>query len=645
MFQDNPLLAQLKQQLHAQTPRVEGIVKGTDKHFGFLEVDGQKTYFIPPQQMKKVMHGDRIIAAIRSDKEREIAEPESLIEPFLTRFVGQIHKKENRLFVTPDHPNIKEMILCRPIAGLNTPFQENDWVVAEIRKHPLKDGTFFNAEITEFITHSGDHFSPWWVTLARGQLEKEAPLFDHAIILDDSLPRSDFSDLTFFTIDDEKTEDMDDAIYLEDADNNALKLYVAIADPTVYIPEGSELDLIAKNRAFTNYLPGIEIPMLPKELSNDLCSLWPNKRRPALVCTVTIDEDGNIRDNVKFECGWVTSKAKLAYSQVSDWVEQNYNSAWRPDTLEIEKQLRLLQRFSALRSEWRQKHALIFKERLDYRFILDDIGNVIDIKTEQRRIANRMIEEAMITVNICAAKVLGEQVGYGIFNTHSGFDETKIDLVANILKDNSIEFDVAELLTLDGFRKLRHRLDQQSTPYLDMRTRRYQNYAEMSITSGPHFGLGLDAYATWTSPIRKYGDMINHRLLKALILGNETARPDDTITLQLSERKRLNRVAEREISDWLYARYLQDKVDPAKALPAEITDVTRGGVRVRLLDNGAIVFIPATLIHPVRDELICNQEQGVILINGDICYRQGDNINVALTEIREETRSIIAKVI
>ncbi|NEU19948.1 exoribonuclease II, partial [Vibrio parahaemolyticus] len=97
MFQDNPLLAQLKQQLHSQTPRVEGVVKGTEKGFGFLEVDGQKSYFIPPPYMKKVMHGDRVTATLHTEKEREIAEPETLIEPFLSRFVGRVQKRDDRL--------------------------------------------------------------------------------------------------------------------------------------------------------------------------------------------------------------------------------------------------------------------------------------------------------------------------------------------------------------------------------------------------------------------------------------------------------------------------------------------------------------------------------------------------------------------
>ncbi len=126
MFQDNPLLAQLKEKLHSQTPRVEGVVKGTDKGFGFLEVDAQKSYFIPPPFMKKVMHGDRIVAVLQTDKDREIADPEKLVEPFLTRFVGRVQRKDDRLSVVPDHPLLKEAIQCRSARGVEHDFQAGD---------------------------------------------------------------------------------------------------------------------------------------------------------------------------------------------------------------------------------------------------------------------------------------------------------------------------------------------------------------------------------------------------------------------------------------------------------------------------------------------------------------------------------------
>ena len=161
MFQDNPLLAQLKQQLHSQTPRVEGVVKATEKGFGFLEVDAQKSYFIPPPFMKKVMHGDRIIATVRTEKDREIAEPETLVEPFLSRFVGRVQVKDDRITIVPDHPLIKEVIPCRPVRGLEHEFKTGDWAVAEMRRHPLSGDRNFFAEISIKYMSSIQVFRIW----------------------------------------------------------------------------------------------------------------------------------------------------------------------------------------------------------------------------------------------------------------------------------------------------------------------------------------------------------------------------------------------------------------------------------------------------------------------------------------------------
>ncbi|MDU7468863.1 MAG: RNB domain-containing ribonuclease, partial [Serratia marcescens] len=181
------------------------------------------------------------------------------------------------------------------------------------------------------------------------------------------------------------------------------------------------------------------------------------------------------------------------------------------------------------------------------------------------------------------------------------------------------------------------------TQFLDSRIRRFQTFAEISTTPGPHFGLGLEAYATWTSPIRKYGDMVNHRLLKAIINQQPAEKPQDDVTVQLAERRRLNRMAERDVGDWLYARFLQDKAGTDTRFNAEIIDVTRGGLRVRLLDNGAVAFIPAPFIHAVRDEMQCSQETGTVQIKGEVVYRQSDTLQVTIAEVRMETRSVIAR--
>lgn len=641
MLQDNPLLAQLKQQLHSQTPRAEGVVKGTEKGFGFLEVDAQKSYFIPPPQMKKVMHGDKIIAVIHSDKDRESAEPEELVEPFLTRFVGKVQKKDDRLSIVPDHPLLKDAIPCRAARGVEHDFKEGDWAVAEMRRHPLKGDRGFYAELTQFITFAEDHFVPWWVTLARHNLEKEAPNGVATGMLDDGLQRVDLTALDFVTIDSASTEDMDDALYVAETAEGELQLTVAIADPTAWIAEGSKLDEAAKIRAFTNYLPGFNIPMLPRELSDDLCSLRANEVRPALVCRMTLDADGAIKDNIEFFAATIESKAKLAYDDVSDWLENTGN--WQPTNDAIAGQIRLLQRVCQLRAQWRQNHALVFKDRPDYRFVLGEKGEVLDIVAEPRRIANRIVEESMIAANICAARVLRDKLGFGIYNVHLGFDPANSEQLAAMLKTHGMHVDAEEVLTLEGFCKLRRELDAQPSGFLDSRIRRFQSFAEISVEPGPHFGLGLEAYATWTSPIRKYGDMINHRLLKAIIKGETPKRPQDDATVQMSERRRLNRMAERDVGDWLYARFLQNKAGTETRFAAEIIDVSRGGMRVRLVDNGAVAFIPAPFIHAVRDELVCSQENGTVQIKGETVFKVTDVIDVTIAEVRMETRSVIAR--
>jgi len=641
MFQDNPLLAQLKQQLHSKTPRAEGVVKATEKGFGFLEVDAQKSYFIPPPQMKKVMHGDRVIAVIHSEKERESAEPEELVEPFLSRFVGKVQKKDDRLSIVPDHPLLKDAIQCRPARGVEHNFADGDWAVAEMRRHPLKGDRGFYAELTQFITFGDDHFVPWWVTLARHNLEKEAPNGVVTEMLDEGLERVDLTALDFVTIDSATTEDMDDALYAEELADGRLQLTVAIADPTAWIAQGSKLDNIAKVRAFTNYLPGFNIPMLPRELSDDLCSLRPQTLRPALACRMTISADGTIEDNIEFFAATIESKAKLVYDEISDWLEGK--DGWTPPTESIAAQIRLLQRICLARAKWRTTHALVFKDRPDYRFVLGEKGEVLDIVAEPRRIANRIVEESMIAANICAARVLRDKLGFGIYNVHLGFDPANGEALAALLSTHGLHVDAEEVLTLNGFCKLRRELDAQPSGFLDSRIRRFQSYAEISTEPGPHFGLGLEAYATWTSPIRKYGDMINHRLLKAIIKNETIARPQDDTTVQMTERRRLNRMAERDVGDWLYARFLKDKAGTDTRFAAEIIDVSRGGMRVRLVDNGAVAFIPAPFIHAVRDEMVCSQESGTVQIKGETVYKVTDVIDVTIAEVRMETRSVIAR--
>ncbi len=424
MFQDNPLLAQLKQQIHDSKERVEGTVKSTDKAYGFLECE-KKSYFIAPPAMKKVMHGDKISATIEKQGDKEQAEPEALIEPILTRFIAKVRfNKDKKLQVLVDHPNINQPIGAAQNKSVKKELQEGDWVVASLKTHPLRDDRFFYAQITQFICHADDELAPWWVTLARHEQPREPVQGQDQYEMQDKETRENLTALHFVTIDSETTQDMDDALYIEPLTSNneqtGWQLLVAIADPTAYISLDSQIEKDAKQRCFTNYLPGFNIPMLPRELSDELCSLKPNETRPALVCYIQTDLQGNIIAPAKFVLANVQSKAKLTYSRVSDYLEGKEN-AWQPENQDMAQQIHWLHQFSLARTQWRKTHALLFKEKPDYSFVLGENGKVQEIKAEYRRIANQIVEESMIIANICAAQFLQKNLQCGIFNTHSLF--------------------------------------------------------------------------------------------------------------------------------------------------------------------------------------------------------------------------------
>ncbi|UTM60004.1 exoribonuclease II [Photobacterium sp. CCB-ST2H9] len=646
MFQDNPLLAQLKKQIQESLPKKEGQIKATDRGFGFLEVDGKDSVFIPPNYMKKVMHGDRVVAVIRTEKERDVAEPQELVEQYLTRFIGRVKLIKDRLNVVPDHPQLKDAIKARAVKGLNPEtLKEGDWVVAHMTRHPLvgENKTFF-CEIKEKITDSEDKIAPWWVTLARHDLPNAEPApQDSWAMLDEGLVREDLTDLPFITIDGESTKDMDDAIYTVAKDDGSFEITIAIADPTSYIEVGSDMDKEARERGFTIYLPGRNIPMLPRELSDELCSLMENEKRPALCCRVTVDKDGVIGDDITFFAAWVRSQGRLNYDNVSDYLEHGAAENWTPDAV-IEAQIKALRAFANARSDWRSKHAVVFPDRPDYRFELSEDNDVIAIHTDPRRTANRMIEEAMITANICAGRILQEKFGKGVYNFHNGFNPEKLENAMEFLTEANAPFEKEALLSLEGFSALRRWLNAQDTTYLDNRLRKFQAYSEVGNEPAAHFAMGLDVYATWTSPIRKYGDMINHRMLKAVVTGLEPVQtPDETIGEEISTHRRSHRMAERDVADWLYVRLLKDAVKEETVFTAEVFDINRAGMRVRVLENGASAFIPAPLVLDNKQRIECNGDLGIINIDKVREFQLGDHFEIVLTEVRETTRQLVAK--
>lgn len=647
MFANNPLLAQLKQQMQENLPKKEGQIKASEKGFGFLEIDSKTRIFIPPAQMKKCLHGDKVSAIIRSENDREFAEPQELIEAALSRFIARVRFFKGRLQVVVDHPHFKKSPLkAKTQKGLSADsLQEGDWVVAHLTQHALTNDAGFLVEISQKITDANDKIAPWWVTLAENNLPNTEPVGLEQWQENDELAelREDLTHLPLVTIDSASTQDMDDALYAQRLEDGFFEVTIAIADPSVYVKAGDSIDKEAQSRGFTIYLPGRNIPMLPRELADDLCSLIQGEVRHALCCRIIVHPDGTINDNIHFFAAKVCSHARLSYDDVSDWLENPEQSQWQPQP-EINPVLADLYAFALARAQWRETHAVVFPDRPDYRFELSPDNDVIAVHADYRRAAHRLVEEAMITANICAGKVLQAKAPYALFNVHSGLKNEKIADVVALLAANGKTYDAQDLTQLAGFATLRRDLLQLDDHYLDNRLRKYQTYSEISLQAQAHFAMGLEVYATWTSPIRKYGDIVNHRLLKALLLNTSSIQViDESLVETLMQQRKHHKTAERNIADWLYVRMLADEAQSEREFEAEIFDITRAGMRVRLTENGASAFVPLSTLFEDKEKVQALGEEGQVFIADALIYRLGDRLNVRLIEVNQESRNLVAQ--
>lgn len=647
MFQNNPLLSQLKQQIQENIPTRQGIVKATDRGYGFLETDKGKRFFIPPNEMKKVLHGDRISAFIRENGDKSTAEPNQLKKTDTETFVARLYIKDKRISIQANNPLLKAFF---KIKGGHTlaekGYQDGDWVKVKLLNHAL-DGKGFLIEVVEKITDASDPFAYRLIAVATHHLANKAPEFDHPWqVIDPELARRDLTKQPFFTIDGVNTQDMDDALYIEENDQG-WKLTVAISDPSAYVPENSEMDKEAKNRAFTLYLPNFNVPMLPRDLSDSLCSLKEGEKRAVLCCEIQIGFDGKIVEEAVFSVAWIKSHYRLNYCDVSNYLENEEvnEQNWKPNR-QLADQLNLLDKASLKRLQWRTENSVVFKNQPDYTLKLNSKGEVYEVLCEPRRSANRLVEESMIAANICAGDFLAKHKQQGVFNIHSGFASDRLKKAVSLLAEYNIESDQETLATLDGYIKMRQQVALLHNNYLDHRLRKLLAYADTKSTPEAHFTLGVDHYATWTSPIRKYGDLLNHRLIKSALLEQDNINIDSDIGTLLNDKRKAQRLAERDVNNLLYSQYLKDQVQSGWRFKAEIFDIIKAGVRVRIQENGATFFIPASLLCKNPEEakkVECNRELGQVLVAEQTELQLGDIIDVTLNNVKTDSHQLIGR--
>ena len=568
---------------------IPGRVQGHPDGFGFLVPDDKsEDLFLGPKQMHKVLDGDRVLVREtgvdrRGRREASIIE---VLEHKNTRVVGRLFEEHGVLFVVAENKRISQDILVEP--GYDLKAAPGQVVMVELVAQPARNSEPI-ARVIEVLGNYADPGMEIEIALRKHDLPYEWS--DEILALEKKLPkkvtakecegRRDLRKLPFVTIDGETARDFDDAVYAE-KQGKGFKLFVAIADVSHYVKQGDALDRESRLRGNSVYFPRRVIPMLPEALSNEMCSLNPHVDRLALVCEMQISATGEVKRYDFFEAVFHSAQ-RLTYTKVAKYLYEN-----EPDhgiNVDLLPHIRDLDAvFQSLLGARHKRGAIDFESvETEMRFTED--GKISEIVPAKRNDAHRLIEECMLAANVSTANFLIEHEHPSLFRVHEGPNEDKLTQVRSMLKDFGLSLgggkdpspgDYAALIV-----KIKGRPDQ---PLLNTVLLRSLRQAVYSPENAGHFGLSYEAYTHFTSPIRRYPDLLTHRAIKA-VLHNDVYDPKeswDALGTQCSMTERRADDATRDVVAWLKCYYMKDRI--GETFAGTISSVTSFGIFVALDD-------------------------------------------------------------
>ena len=623
------------------------------KGYGFVESDEEFTQdlFIPKDDINGALHNDRVMAEIvtpATEDKRAEGKVIKIIKREVTRVVGLFQENKSFGFVVPDDKKFNQDIFI-PKRGFNGA-KNDDKVVCEITLWP-QENRKPEGKIIEVLGKKGERGVEIDSIIRAHGLPEEFPkkVIDEANYVssqdleDEIARRLDLRHLDIFTIDGEDAKDLDDAISIEVLPNGNYKLGVHIADVTHYVREKSKLDKEALKRATSVYLVDKVIPMLPKQLSNGVCSLNPFEDKLTLSCIMEIDENGKVVNSEIAETV-INSKARMTYTEVSDILEKDDEKLKQTFAKQVEdfKNAEKLARILMKRRERRRAIDFDFPEA---KIILNREGKVVDIKCYERRISNKMIEEFMLVANETVAEHfywLQLPFVYRIHETPSA--EKMEDLNKFIatfgyhIKGDLEDVHPKEIQSL--VEKIKGTKEEESISTIALRSMKQAKYSPQCIG---HFGLAAKYYCHFTSPIRRYPDLQIHRIIKEQLNNKLNNKRQEQLShiveyasTQSSERERAAELAERDVHDFYKACYMADKV--GQEFDGVVSSVTSFGMFVEL-ENTVEGLI--RLANMRDDYYIYNQETYTIMGErshktfkiGDTVRIKVDNVNVDFREI------------
>jgi ribonuclease R len=630
----------LPDKIELKAGRVEGHADG----FGFFIPDDKSgDMFLSEKEMHQVLHGDRVMCREhgldrRGRKEGKIVE---ILERANTRVVGRLYREHGHQWIVAENKRINQDIVIPPAESLEVKFGQV--VTVEIVQQPSKH-TPAMGRILDVLGNYADPGMEIEIALRKHDLPFEfskevaaqAKKLPKGVTKRDLEGREDIRDLPLVTIDGDDSRDFDDAVYCEPM-GRGFKLWVAIADVAHYVQPGSALDKEAYERGNSVYFPRRVIPMLPEELSNGLCSLNPNVDRACMVCEMEVASTGTIK-KFRFFPGVMHSKARLTYTQVWDWLNDPKQAP--ADKAHVLPHLQNLYKLFHVLLKARGKRGAIDFETLETKMLFDEVtGKIEKIIPYARNDAHRIIEECMLAANVCASEFLKKRKHATLYRVHEGPTSIKLKALHEFMAefgfvlaggDDPHAKDYADLLA-----KIKGRPDEQLLQTVMLRSLQQAVY---SPENKGHFGLAYESYTHFTSPIRRYPDLLVHRAIRAC-LDNVTYNPGnwENIGAQCSKTERRADEASRDVVSWLKCYYMRDKL--GEEFDGVISGVTSFGIFVALND----VFVEG-LVHV--------SELGQDYFHFDAArhqmlgertskrFRLGDKVRIKVAQVELETSKI-----
>jgi len=654
---------------------LKGRIVGNKDGFGFLiPEDKSGDLFLSPRQMQKVFDGDTVLARVsgvdqRGRREGKIVE---ILERKTDQLVGRYYAESGIGMVMPHSKRITQEILIP--AGKHKKAKDGDFVVVKITQFP-QERHKATGEVLEVL---GDVSKPGMeieVALRTHEIPNEWPRevtqemkhFPKAVDGDKEREgRVDLRKLPFVTIDGEDAKDFDDAVCCQHKRGKGFNLYVAIADVSHYVKINSALDSEAQIRGNSVYFPGHVIPMLPEHLSNGLCSLKPKEDRLVMVCELEISASGAIQNFCFYE-GIIHSHARLTYTEVAAMLQTPKTDA------EKLLQQRITARYKELLPELKNLYALYKQllqartergamdfETVETRIVFSEQRRIKEIIPVERNDAHRLIEECMLCANVAAAELLQKAKLPALYRVHEGPSEEKLGKLYDFLRSLGIGINRKARPTPKDYKLILDKLkDRPDRSLLQTMVIRSLMQAVYQPTNLGHFGLGFAAYTHFTSPIRRYPDLLVHRAIRYLIRSNKTTegvlrsgkvatlkrgdiypyKSDDfeAMGVQLSMTERRADAATYDVLNWLKCEYMQGRI--GEEFAGIVTTVTSFGLFVELSDIYIEGLVHVTALtndyyhFDAASQTLTGERSG-------LCFRMGDQVRVVVSKVDLDDRKI-----